>query len=160
MFHHYARICLVGVGLLQFIGFATQQKWLEGMGKVTVASPLPIVFTEQKGCETFALDFTLEYEDKNGQTGKVPITPQLYARFDAPYNYRNVIGAAISYGAILPESIWKPVLSYAFIEPGTIGRSFGLETPLRKVTVHLDTRTNDRKDPELPCRLTVEGPKP
>ena len=160
MFNHCLRLGLVLVGLLQFIGFATQQKWLEGIGKVTVASPLPIVFTEQKGCETFALDFALEYEDKNGQTGKVPITPQLYARFDAPYNYRNVLGAAISYGAILPESIWKPVLSYAFIDPGNIGRSFDLETPLRKVTIHLDTRTNDREDPELPCKLTVEGPKP
>ena len=160
MFNHCLRIGLVLIGLLQFIGFATQQKWLEGIGKVTVASPLPLVFTEQKGCETFALDFTLEYEDKNGQTGKLPITPQLYARFDAPYNYRNVLGAAISYGAILPESIWKPVLSYAFIDPGNIGRSFDLETPLRKVTIHLDTRTNDRKDPELPCKLTVEGPKP
>ena len=160
MFNHYVRIGLVVVGLLQFIGFATQQKWLEGIGKVTVASPLPIVFTEQKGCETFALDFTLEYEDKNGKTGKVPINPPLYARFDAPYNYRNVLGAAISYGAILPESIWKPVLNYAFMEPGTIGRSFDLETPLRKVTIRLDTRTNDVKDPELPCKLTVEGTKP
>ena len=122
--------------------------------------PLAPCLYGTKGVRNFALDFALEYEDKNGQTGKVPITPQLYARFDAPYNYRSVLGAAISYGAILPESIWKPVLSYAFIDPGNIGRSFDLETPLRKVTIHLDTRTNDREDPELPCKLTVEGPKP
>ena len=32
-----------------------------------------------------------------------PVTPQVYANFDEPYNYRNVLGAAISYGAILPK---------------------------------------------------------
>ena len=157
MFLHYCRLSLVLLGLLQIIGFATGQKWLRGIGQVSVASPLPLVFTEQKGCETFALDFVLEYEDKNGQVGQVPITPQLYARFDAPYNYRNVVGAAISYGAILPESIWKPVLTFAFIKPGTLGRSFDLETPLRKVTVHLKARTAGRNDT---WQLTVEGPKP
>ena len=62
MFQHYCRVTLVLLGLLQIIGFATGQKWLKGIGQVSVASPLPIVFTEQKGCETFALDFTLEYK--------------------------------------------------------------------------------------------------
>ena len=137
---------MVGIGLLQIIGFATGQKWLKGIGQITVASPLPIVFTEQKGCETFALDFSIEYEDETGSRGLVPVTPQVYANFDEPYNYRNVLGAAISYGAILPEEIWKAVLTYAFIEPGEVGRAFNLETPLRKVTVQLDSRTKGKKN--------------
>ena len=73
MLHHYLRIGLVLVGLLQFIGFATQQKWLEGIGKVTVASPLPIVFTEQKGVETFAFEFHLAYRDSEGMQEEVRI---------------------------------------------------------------------------------------
>ena len=137
---------MVGVGLLQIIGFATGQKWLKGIGQITVASPLPIVFTEQQGCETFALDFSVEYIDCKNRMGKIPITPQIYSRFDGPYNYRNVVGAAISYGAILPEEIWKAVLTYAFIEPGEVGRAFNLETPLRKVTVQLDSRTKGKKN--------------
>ena len=115
---------MVAIGLLQVIGFGTGQKWLKGIGQITVASPLPIVFTEQKGCETFALDFSIEYEDENGSKGLIPVTPQVYANFDEPYNYRNVLGAAISYGAILPEKIWRPILEFAFINPGTIGRTF------------------------------------
>ena len=115
---------MVGIGLLQIIGFATGQKWLKGIGQIMVASPLPIVFTEQQGCETFALDFSIEYEDETGSRGIVPVTPQVYANFDEPYNYRNVLGAVISYGAILPEKIWRPVLEFAFFDPGTIGQTF------------------------------------
>jgi|TARA_B100000123_G_C25519308_1_gene335933 hypothetical protein len=153
----YLRILLVGIGLLQIIGFATGQKWLKGIGQITVASPLPIVFTEQKGCETFALDFSVEYVDSNNQQGTISITPQIYSRFDGPYNYRNVVGAAISYGAILPEKIWKAVLMYAFIEPGEVGRAFNLETPLRKVTVQLNSRT---KGKNKVWRLPVENMMP
>ena len=155
----YLRILLIALGLLQIIGFATGQKWLKGIGQLTVASPLPIVFTEQKGCETFALDFSIEYEDESGGRGLIPVTPQVYANFDEPYNYRNVLGAAISYGAILPEKIWRPILEFAFINPGTIGRTFIVfdeqkkdefkdnprETkPLKQVTIHLSARTAGR----------------
>jgi len=155
----YLRLLLVAIGLLQVIGFATGQKWLNGIGQITVASPLPIVFTEQKGCETFALDFSIEYEDENGGRGLIPVTPQVYANFDEPYNYRNVLGAAISYGAILPEKIWRPILEFAFINPGTIGRTFIVfdeqkkdefkdnpreAKPLKQVTVHLSARTAGR----------------
>ena len=153
MFTFYCRYLLVAIGLIQILGFATGQKWLKGIGQITVASPLPIVFTEQQGCETFALDFSVEYVDNNNQTGEIQITPQIYSRFDGPYNYRNVVGAAISYGAILPEKIWKAVLTYAFIDPGEVGRAFNLETPLRKVTVHLVSRTKGKKNV---WRLPVE----
>jgi len=152
---------LVGIGLLQIIGFATGQKWLKGFGQITVASPLPIVFTEQQGCETFALDFSIEYEDETGSRGLFPVTPQVYANFDEPYNYRNVLGAVISYGAILPEKIWRPVLEFAFFDPGTIGQTFialddqkkdehagnlSEAKSLKKVIVHLRAKTAGREN--------------
>ena len=157
----YLRLLLVAIGLLQVIGFDTGQKWLKGIGQITVPSPLPIVFTEQKGCETFALDFSIEYEDENGGRGLIPVTPQVYANFDEPYNYRNVLGAAISYGAILPEKIWRPILEFAFINPGIIGQTFIVfdeqkkddykdnppETkPLKQAIVHLRARTAGREN--------------
>ena len=157
----YLRILLVGIGLLQIIGFATGQKWLKGFGQITVASPLPIVFTEQQGCETFALDFSIEYEDETGSRGLFPVTPQVYANFDEPYNYRNVLGAVISYGAILPEKIWRPVLEFAFFDPGTIGQTFialddqkkdehagnlSEAKSLKKVIVHLRAKTAGREN--------------
>ena len=47
-------ILLVGIGLLQALGHITGNKTIKNLGLITVASPLPIVFTQQKGfLETF-----------------------------------------------------------------------------------------------------------
>ena len=120
-------ILLVLVGLLQSVGHVTGSKALKQLGMLTVASPLPIVFTEQKGfLETFASEFTLVYEVQ-GKEKRVPITPELYAKLDKPYNYRNVLGAAISYGPILPEPLVSSVLNYAFISPAPLSKALGIQ---------------------------------
>lgn len=119
-------ILLVMVGLLQSLGHFTGSKTLKQLGMLTVASPLPIVFTEQKGfLETFASEFTLVYT-KEGAEQRVKITPELYTKLDKPYNYRNVIGAAISYGPILPKPLVDSVLAYAFISPAPLSKALGI----------------------------------
>ena len=132
---------LVAIGFLQMIGFVFKQDWLKGVGLMTTASPLPIVFTEVKGIETFAQDFYLFYDDKYGIAQEVKITPKLYGKFDAPYNYRNVVGAAVSYGPVLPEEIWKSVLKFSFITPGILTHAIGLEKPITNVGIRVKTRT-------------------
>lgn len=137
-------ILLVVLGLIQSVGHIFQNKTIKQLGLITVASPLPIVFTQQKGfLETFALEFNLVYE-KNGEKKTLQITPSLYAQFDKPYNYRNVLGAAISYGPILPEALVASVLNYAFITPGALSRSFQLEG-LEKASLVLRPKTKDVK---------------
>lgn len=121
-----ASIVLVLVGLLQSIGHVFGSSTIKQVGFLTVASPLPIVFTQQKGfLETFALEFTLVYEE-DGIQKRVEITPELYAKLDKPYNYRNVLGAAISYGPILPEPLVESVLTYAFVNPAPLRQALGL----------------------------------
>ena len=122
-------ILLVMVGLLQSFGHVTGSKTVKQLGMLTVASPLPIVFTEQKGfLETFASEFTLVYS-KKGEEQRVKITPELYAKLDKPYNYRNVLGAAISYGPILPKPLVESVLSYAFLSPAPLSKALGISEP-------------------------------
>lgn len=111
-------LALVSLGFLQMLGFLTQQKAIRGIGTVTVASPLPLVFSSVKGYETFSPNFFFEYLDSKGTWQKVKITPEIYSQLKAPYQYRNVLGAAISYGPILPESLWQPILHHAFVDPG------------------------------------------
>ncbi len=119
-------VLLVLLGLMQSIGYMTGNKTIKHLGLLTVASPLPIVFTQQKGfLETFALDFTLVYKEK-GVEKSIQITPALYAKLDKPYNYRNVLGAAISYGPVLPEALVQSVLGYAFLEPAAVSKAFGI----------------------------------
>lgn len=131
---------LVFVGLLQSFGYVLGNKTIKQLGLITVASPLPIVFTQQKGfLETFALDFTLVYE-KEGKEQHMKITPELYAKLDKPYNYRNVLGAAISYGPILPEPLVRSVLNYAFVEPAVLSKAFHLGE-LKNVQLELHSKT-------------------
>lgn len=133
-------LLLVFVGLIQSLGHITGNKAIKQLGLITVASPLPIVFTQQKGfLETFALDFTLVYEEDN-QKKKIKITPQLYAKLDKPYNYRNVLGAAISYGPILPKELVSSILNYAFITPGVLSTAFQLGE-LKNASLELRSKT-------------------
>ena len=133
---------LVLVGLLQSIGYVIQSKTIKQLGLLTVASPLPIVFTEQKGfLETFALDFSLRYEE-NGIEKSIKITPTLYAKLDKPYNYRNVLGAAISYGPIFPKELVASVLGYAFVSPATVSKAFGIKE-MQNAKIELSSKTKN-----------------
>jgi len=133
-------ILLVTAGLLQSLGHLTGSKTLKQLGMLTVASPLPIVFTEQEGfLETFASEFTLVYS-KEGKEQRVKITPELYAKLDKPYNYRNAIGAAISYGPILPKPLVESVLSYAFISPAPLSKALGI-SELNHAYIELKSKT-------------------
>ena len=137
-------IFLVLIGLIQSFGYVTGQPWLKGIGVMTVSSPLPIVFTEQKGLETFANDFFLEYEDKKGKQQSIQLTSALYKKLNAPYNYRNVLGAAISYGPVLPKAVVDSVLVHSFQNPGNISLALGLEVPLKNASIVIKTETKDR----------------
>lgn len=135
-------ILLVFVGLIQSIGWVSGSKEIKGIGFLTVASPLPIVFTQQKGfLETFASEFTLVYEE-GGIEKRIKITPELYSQLDKPYNYRNVIGAAISYGPILSEPLVSSILDYSFITPGVLSESFKLGD-FKHGTIELKSNTRD-----------------
>lgn len=133
-------ILLVTVGLLQSFGYLIGVKEIKQLGALTVASPLPIVFTQQKGfLETFASEFTLVYH-QDGVEKRLPITPELYSKLDKPYNYRNVLGAAISYGPILPKPLVDSVLGYAFTDPGVLTQAFGIDD-LDKAHIEIMSKT-------------------
>lgn len=135
-------ILLVCIGLLQSVGYIIGNKTIKSLGLITVASPLPIVFTQQKGfLETFALEFTLVYEEDN-QEKRINITPELYAQFDKPYNYRNILGAAIAYGPILPKELVSSILNYAFITPGVLSKAFNLGS-IKHASLELHSKTKD-----------------
>ena len=93
-------------------------------------------------------DHRLDYEraiglltlHKNAGEETIKITPELYAKLDKPYNYRNVLGAAISYGPILPKELVASVLNYAFITPGVLSTAFQLGE-LQNASLELRSKT-------------------
>src|SRR4030095_9867272 len=107
-------------------GYVTGIVALRGIGAATAASPLPKVFSDVDGFETFASEFTLRSRDARGTLTEMPITPALYGRLGGPYNRRNVYGAALSYAPRLPQPLWESVYCYGLAARGPLRTELGL----------------------------------
>ena len=143
---------LVAIGLIQVAGYLAKSPKLRGLGTALASSPLPIVFTQVRGLETFASGFELEYRGPDGQKHVTPITPREYSRLGGPYNWRNVYGAAISYGPVLPQPLWRSVLVHGFCDEGPLAKALGAGR-LDQATVTVRSGTAGRSDS---WRLDVE----
>lgn len=146
---------VIAVGFLRITGWLLESDVIKGLGAITAASPLPIVFTEVKGVETFANDVHVVFEDNNDSTLRVRITPAVYTRLRGPYNRRNVFGAAIAYGPVMDEQLWRSVLGHGLCS-GALQRELGLPEGMRNTRFVLRTKTAGRNnewtlDPG-PCR--------
>lgn len=141
----YLYIFIVAIGLLQALGFIFQVKQIRGIGAATGSSPLPLVFTEVKGVETFASDFFIEFIDTNGVKKEIQITPALYSKLQGPYNRRNVYGAAISYGPILDQNIWESILKYGLCKKVLL-KEMGLPANGSEYTIRIKTKTKGRSN--------------
>ena len=127
-----ASILLV-IGLLQMIGDLLEQhvyspigRVVKGLGAATTASPAPKVFSAVRGLETYSTRFYLEWADKSGRHS-LQVTPELYTRLRGPYNRRNVYGAALAYGPVLPHELLDPVLKYALCGDAPLLRESGVD---------------------------------
>ena len=78
----FAAGLLLALGLLQMVGYAIGSQPLRAIGAATAASPLPLVFSDVKGLETFASEFSLSVETRDGQKKQFLITPELYSTHD------------------------------------------------------------------------------
>ncbi len=154
-------VALIAVGSLQCIGWAIGNKTIQGLGFMTAASPLPLVFTQVRGVETFAQDFatTLVFDD--GQEIHLEITPKLYSQLGGAYNRRNTYGVAFSYGPTFaigksPQEqsqdqglkMTDAIIRYGFCNDGPLRKSFAEElstAKLLRITLHAHSRTAGRK---------------
>src|SRR5262249_31337151 len=125
---------LLAVGLLQMTGDLIERsvsepvgRALKGVGAATTASPAPKVFSSVRGLETYSTRFYLEWTDRDGSGHSLPVTPEVYARLRGPYNRRNVYGAALAYGPVLPPELRDPVMRYALCGDPPLLRELGVD---------------------------------
>jgi hypothetical protein len=140
-----AAVILGLLGSVQMVGYISGSRVLRGVGAATAFSPLPKVFSDVDGLETFASEFTLRYRNADGILTETPITPMLYGRIGGPYNRRNVYGAALSYAPRLPTRLWEPVYCYGLASEGPLRRELGLDRAT-EISVTIRSRTRGRND--------------
>lgn len=133
---------LVLLGTLNLIGFVSDQTWLRGLAVASVASPLPLVFSQFRGFETFAAGFSVKASYADGEIRLVEITPGLYARLGGSYNRRNTYGAVVSYGPRFEtpgeRALLTHVLGYGFCGQGPLAQQLGRPNP---ASVELEVRS-------------------
>lgn len=115
-------LVLLLLGLAQMAGDLAQLLPLKAVAAATGASPAPKVFSAVQGLETYSTRFYLDLGHQ-----RVELTPALYARIEGPYNRRNVFGAALAYGPVLPASLRDPVTRYALCGEAPLLRELGLQ---------------------------------
>lgn len=141
-------------GLTQMVGEWIGSKTMRGIGAVSAAAPFPKVFCDLNGLEGFACEFTLLVRMSSGQTNEIPLTAEMYQQLGGPYNRRNVYGAALAGGPILPRPIWEAVFCYGLGTNGPLRRELKLPADAGPVQVRIRTRTRGRNAVwilEAPC---------
>lgn len=120
---------------------------VKGLASASVIAPLPKVFSDVRGLETFASSFAFEITAPGQEPKRLPITPELYARLGGPYNRRNVYGVALAYAPRLPEPLWQKVYCYGLSTGGPLREELGLPPGAStKIAVTIETRTKGRQE--------------
>ncbi len=156
----WAARAVVTVGLLQMAGDLLGLQTLKGLAAASMLSPAPKVFSAVRGFETYSTRFFLEWDDGSGTRQAQEVDAELNARLRGPYNRRNIYGAALAYGPVLPAPLRDPVMRFALCGDAPLLRELGLEaarsgTHLR---VHFVPRPGTTVDAALP--LVLEAPCP
>lgn len=136
---------LLCLGFSQIAGVALGSEALRGVGALSVAAPLPFVFTQFRGYETFATSYDFEVDTADGARVAGPITPALSAALGGPYNRRNPYGAALSYGPALDRPnerrLVDAVLRHGLCDAGPFARALGLASPVLRADIHVHGQT-------------------
>ena len=151
------RWILIGVfilGSLQFIGFFAETlgasklgRAVRGVGLLSVAAPLPLVFSAHDGLETFAQKYfiTLNWgvETTEAPT-RIEVDPKVYSQATGSYNRRNIYGAVFSHGPVIAKrsgtALIDAVIRYGLCRTGPLLTAFKL-TP-NPVSVLIESRPN------------------
>ncbi len=135
-------LLLLILGCLQPMGYLFDMPELRGLGAISTASPLPLVFSAYNGVETFSTEFYLVINYTTIATSPIegswsgPMTRSLYKEIRGPYNRRNVFGVVFSHGpffktselvelrnAVLDWGFCKKHLDFVLDKPGENGVS-------------------------------------
>lgn len=138
-------VLIILIGSLSMIGTLTSMDPIKGIGFMTTASPLPLVFSKFRGVENFSSDYYMDVRFKDGETISMKLTPEIYERAGGPYNRRNPYGAVLAYGPMLTKPneiiLRDKVMQYSACGQGTFMREIGISKPIEHINVTVKSKT-------------------
>lgn len=140
-----ATMLLLALGCLSMLGAILQSDAIKGIGIMSGASPLPLVFSKFKGVENFSSDYYMEVLYQDGTAEKFKVTADIYDRANGPYNRRNPYGAVLAYGPMLTKPheliLRDEIMQYASCGEGSFMREIGLLKPISSINVLVKSKT-------------------
>lgn len=141
---------LVIIGCLHTFGHINNMPKTKGIAFMTVASPLPLVFSVYNGVETFSTTFELDITFANNTSyGKI-IDHKLYSNLEGAYNRRNMYGVIFSHGPFFNTDnnikIRDQILNYGLCSPGELANEFGIHEKIKKVDINIRSKTKGNEN--------------
>ena len=146
---------LVGLGLSNFIGYVSGARALRRWAQATMASPLPLAFSDCGSLRNFADGFHLDIVTTDGTRVGADADASIYAALPGPYERRVIYGSALSLAPLVPTPLFHAILRHGLCDRGPIAAALGFERPLREATIVTVGRRPDA--PSRPVRVSC-GP--
>lgn len=152
---------LTATGLLQIAGSLAGSPFLIALGVLSGAAPLPRVFGQQQGIETFARRARLEIETASGDTIELPVDRAFGGRLRGPTVRVAAYGHAALFAGLPGSEARRAVLGFGLCEPGVLVRELGLPGPVTSVRVwSWSELAEDEPLGELEIDCRPQAPRP
>ena len=137
-----AATLVVFIGLIQVLGFLTRLDSVRALGKATVASPLPLVFTSVGIFESFATELTIELVFQSGGRLTVPVTSETYSRLHGPYDRRGAYAMLLVHAPLWPQHILNSIVGFGFCRDGPLARAFELQEDIAYLLINISSKAD------------------
>jgi len=137
----WAGIILIFIGLLQIIGFSTNQEMIWNMGAATAASPFPVILSGETGIEVFNTIMSADIKTKNA-TYIIENVSDLIRKIKGPHHRKIVYIHAVNFYPAIEEFQRTQVLTYGFCNEGSLAQAANIKDQIQQVEITISSPTN------------------
>jgi sterol desaturase/sphingolipid hydroxylase (fatty acid hydroxylase superfamily) len=143
------------LGCTSTFGYMLSLNNVRNIGFITVASPLPLVFSVYNGVETFSTSYEVNVIFNDNTTSILQLDNTLYNKLNGPYNRKNMYGVVLSHGPFFTNSnmikIRDQILKNSICNHGVIAKELGYTKLIDLVDINVGSKTvgNENKNWQL-----------
>lgn len=153
-------ILLTAAGLLQIAGSWVSSPLLIGLGQLTGVAPLPRVFSQRAGVDSFARRAVVEVWTAEGERSEIAVDRGFGRDIDGPVVRSAAYAHAALFAGLTPSPKPSALLERAFCAPGDIARELGIAAPIRRLRVrNWSVLANDEPYGTLEVRCWRDQPE-
>src|SRR5436190_1011346 len=99
-------VILLMIGSLQIIGYIFRSQTIRGLGFVSGAAPLPIVFSNVKGVDGFDTQHSLIVSSTSGNVDTIALDKKLFSQFNGAFFLKESYSIFLAYSHLFsPEQL-------------------------------------------------------